>query len=84
MPMNYETTLLYLACGCYSLGFVCAYLGRESFAYRRVIFFTVAGLLCHSVNLGLRWERVGHAGASMRRTASPIMAWSSTSNTVIR
>ena len=58
--MNYETTLLYLACGCYSLGFVCAYLGRESFAYRRVIFFTVAGLLCHSVNLGLRWERVGH------------------------
>ena len=58
--MNYETTLLYLACGCYSLGFVCAYLGRESFAYWRVIFFTVAGLLCHSVNLGLRWERVGH------------------------
>lgn len=58
--MNYEATLLYLACGCYSLGFVCAYLGRESFAYRRVIFFTVAGLLCHSVSLGLRWERVGH------------------------
>ena len=60
MFMLDETTLLYTACVCYGLSFVLTYLGRECFQYRRLLFFSIVGLLAHSINLALRWDRVGH------------------------
>jgi ABC-type transport system involved in cytochrome c biogenesis permease subunit len=60
MFMLDEITFLYTACVCYGLSFVLTYLGREYFQYRSLLFFSIVGLLAHSINLALRWDRVGH------------------------
>ena len=55
-----ETTFLYTACICYGLSFVLTYLGRVHLPYRSLLFFSIAGLLAHSISLAMRWGRVGH------------------------
>ena len=60
MLMLDETTFLYVACICYGLSFVLSYFGQEHFPYRGLLFFSIAGLLAHSISLALRWNRVGH------------------------
>lgn len=60
MSIFNETTFLYIACICYSLGFAFTYREGEQFAYKPVIIFNIAGLLSHSLSLASRWDRVGH------------------------
>ncbi len=60
MSILNETTCLYFACICYGLSFLFTYLGREQFRYKRILIFSTAGLLGHTMSLALRWDRVGH------------------------
>ena len=60
MTMFDESTPLYIAFLCYGLVFVLTYLGRERAPYPGLLWLSVAGLVCHSLSLALRWMRTGH------------------------
>lgn len=60
MSILNETTCLYFACICYGLSFAFTYFNRELFPYKRILVFSISGLVGHTISLALRWDRVGH------------------------
>jgi ABC-type transport system involved in cytochrome c biogenesis permease subunit len=60
MPVLSETALLYLACAFYFVVYVQAFVPRLRQHSALLISITSIGLLCHTISIALRWERVGH------------------------
>ena len=60
MPVIDEQTWLFIACAFYLLGAVFLYLPGYNSRYSWILPLFTLGLLTHTVNLALRWERIGH------------------------
>ncbi len=64
MPVLSETSLLYLACVFYFVVFLQVFLQVFIPRFRQypgwLISITSVALLCHTLSIALRWERVGH------------------------
>ena len=60
MPFFSENFLLNLACVFYFLVFVQVFIPQLRQHSGVLIFITGIGLVCHTISISLRWERVGH------------------------
>ncbi|NNE64234.1 MAG: cytochrome c biogenesis protein CcsA, partial [Gammaproteobacteria bacterium] len=60
MPVFSENILLNIACFFYFVVFVQVFIPRFRQHYGLLISITGIGLVCHTISIALRWQRVGH------------------------